>query len=107
MIVYEMKGRKQNTALVVKCRELKDQGKSFEEIGAAMGISPAMARYYCKQTPRSSQYKSLASCFFKAPREIQIKVAEMIGYILPEEIKQTAEEINETYNTIKESENER
>ena len=98
-IMPETRGRKQNTSVIVKCHELAAQGKSRDEISAELNISVPMVRYYLSQKPRPSQYKCLASCFFKQPREIQVAVAKMIGYTLPDEVQ---EDVNDLYEQLKE-----
>lgn len=102
-VMPETRGRRQNTSIIIKCHELADQGKSRDEISAELNISVPMVRYYLSQKPRPSQYKCLASCFFKQPREVQVAVAKLIGYTLPDELQDsTTEEVNNLYEQLKE-----
>lgn len=97
-MIVESRGRKQNTQLIIRCHELEAQGKSKDEISAELNISLPMVRYYLGQKAKPKKYVSLATCFFKQPREIQVAVAKLIGYTLPDEVE---EDLTELYTQLR------
>lgn len=99
MIMPETRGRKQNTTLIIRCHELAAQGKSRDEISAELNISIPMVRYYLAQKAQPQKYISLATCFFRQPREIQVAVAKLIGYTLPDEVQ---EDLTDMYLQLQE-----
>lgn len=93
MIVREIKemsetrGRGQNTHIIEKVKKLKEQGISINVIADMLSISSPMARYYARQEVKSQEERaeSIATCFFRQPREVQERIAKEIGYELPPE----------------------
>lgn len=95
----ETRGRKQNADIILKVREMKEQGISTNIIADRLGISAAMARYYMRCNIKEDiKRESLTACFFRQPIEVQKRIAEEIGYLLPTE--KATNNVQETYQKI-------
>lgn len=97
----ETRGRGKNNDKIKQAHELKALGLTSKDISETMGISEAMARYYLRQeVTEKPKRESLGTCFFRQPIEVQKRIAEEIGYILP-----SSSDTEEVYDTYKKVEN--
>lgn len=92
------RGRMKNFNVINKVKEMKDKGMSNNDISDLIGISIRMVRYYLRQEVKKEvQRMSLVSCFFNQPEEVQERIADEIGYILPTKNDMTEEKLKEMY----------
>lgn len=95
----ETRGRKQNGNMIINAHRLREEGRSTQEIADELNISVPMARYFLRQEAKPTARKeSLVTCFFRQPKEVQIAVARMIGYVLPDNDNNI--DIQETYENL-------
>ena len=95
----ETRGRKQNSDILKKIHEAKENGYTVVQIAEKFELSEPMVRYYLRHEVKEiKKRESLVSCFYRQPRAIQERIAAEIGYILPPAIKE--EETTITYNKI-------
>lgn len=97
--MIETRGRKQKTEMIEKVKKLKSDGVDINIIADMLNISQPMVRYYLRQEERKVEKKeSIATCFFRQPREVQERIAKEIGYNLPPEI--ITDDVEKTYKKI-------
>jgi len=81
----ETRGRKPNSFMALRVKEMRKEKKSTQEIAAETGLTAPMVRYYLRlpDTQQHEKRDSVASCFFRQPEAIQYEIARAIGYQMP------------------------
>ena len=82
----ETRGRNQNIEVIKQVHQYKEAGMPVNLISDVMDIKPSMVRYYLRQEVKDKPEKtdSLATCFYRQPKEVQVRIAREIGYRLPD-----------------------
>ena len=82
----ETRGRNQNIEVIKQVHRYKEAGMPVNLISDIMDIKPSMVRYYLRQEVKEKPEKtdSLATCFYRQPKEVQVRIAREIGYRLPD-----------------------
>ena len=81
----ETRGRNKDLAKTLKIHELYESGMGTKEIADYMKCSQPMVQYRLRQKLNineilNNKRKSLSVCFWTAPEEIRIKVAELLNF---------------------------
>lgn len=79
------RGRHKECAKALKVHELSKNGMTTREIAVVLNIKLPMVQYYLRQKVDMNQVneekkRGLVRCFYEAPEEIRIQVAELLGF---------------------------
>ncbi len=79
------RGRHKECAKTLKVHELSKNGMTTREIAVVLGIKLPMVQYYLRQKVDVEQVneekkRGLVRCFYEAPEEIRIQVAELLDF---------------------------